>query len=259
MKASIIICTYNEEETIFNVVAASCRHNPEAEVIVVDDGSTDNTEAVLETLAIHHSFQYWKLQENKGLSYAMAFGLEVASNEVVLFLNADIQGLRKEHFERLIQPVANGETDMVIGTPNNFGVNFSLHPYKSALTQKAMLKEDLMEVLDDIREMRYGIDAYLTMLYQTIGKRINFSVLEGVQFVNHNPAEALWMSSNEMDEEVANSLLNNFDLMMKRIQNQIFKSQNYTRSTITSVQYDLNKRMKSLKERIGEMEPVPVI
>ncbi|HYQ56035.1 MAG TPA: glycosyltransferase family 2 protein [Draconibacterium sp.] len=66
MKTSIIVCTYNEEETIFNVVAACCKHNPEAEVIVVDDGSTDGTENVLKTLVPHYHFEYLKLPENYG-------------------------------------------------------------------------------------------------------------------------------------------------------------------------------------------------
>ncbi len=44
MKASIIICTYNEEKTIADVLIACCNLNPDCEIIVVDDGSADNTE-----------------------------------------------------------------------------------------------------------------------------------------------------------------------------------------------------------------------
>jgi hypothetical protein len=58
----------------------------------------------------------------------------------------------------------------------------------------------------------------------------------------------------ENDPEVANTLLSNYDLITKRIQNNIQKTQNYTRSTITSVQFELNKRMKVLKDRILEIE-----
>lgn len=39
MKSSIIICTYNEEETIADVVSSTCKFASESEVIVVDDGS----------------------------------------------------------------------------------------------------------------------------------------------------------------------------------------------------------------------------
>jgi glycosyltransferase involved in cell wall biosynthesis len=44
MKASIIICTYKEEKTIADVLIACCKLDPDCEIIVVDDGSTDNTE-----------------------------------------------------------------------------------------------------------------------------------------------------------------------------------------------------------------------
>ena len=51
MKASIIICTYNEEKTIADVLIACCKLNPDCEIIVVDDGSTDNTENILNELS----------------------------------------------------------------------------------------------------------------------------------------------------------------------------------------------------------------
>ena len=172
MKTSIIICTYNEEKTIFEVVAASCKHNPDAEVIVVDDGSTDNTEEVLETLAFHHDFVYLKLPQNHGKNYAMAYGVEYASNEIILFINADVKHLRKEHFGLLLEPVESGQADMVIGSPPGITIDFRRSPYKSVIGQTAMLKSDLMPVLKDIREIRYGVDSYLTLYYQTIGNRI---------------------------------------------------------------------------------------
>ncbi|WP_297087391.1 glycosyltransferase [uncultured Draconibacterium sp.] len=69
----IIISTHNQEKTIFNVVAACCKYNPQAEVIVVDNGSTDNTAEVLETLAFHYEFTYLKIRNRK--SYELRHGL----------------------------------------------------------------------------------------------------------------------------------------------------------------------------------------
>jgi glycosyltransferase involved in cell wall biosynthesis len=63
MKASIVICTYNEEKTITDVVIACCKFNPDCEIIVVDDGSTDNTENILSEVAKEYAFRYERLKK----------------------------------------------------------------------------------------------------------------------------------------------------------------------------------------------------
>ncbi len=79
---SIIICTFNEEQTISEVVTSCCKYNEESEVIVVDDGSTDNTESILVELQGKYTFRYEKLIQNKGKSWAMAHGVEISVNEI---------------------------------------------------------------------------------------------------------------------------------------------------------------------------------
>ena len=255
MKTSIIICTYNEQDTIFNVVAASCKHNPEAEIIVVDDGSNDDTHSVLEMLSMHHQFEYLKLPENHGKSYAMAFGAEYASGEVILFFNADVTQIRKEHFAAMLDPIYNEQADMVLGAASGVTIDFKSNPYKSMIGQKAMLKEDLMPILNDIREIRFSLENFILLHYQTNGKRVHFAVLDGLGLTQTKSEKEFSVDvDNGKDLEVANALLSNIDLIIKRVQNNIQKTQNYTRSTITSVQFDLNRRMKTLKERIAEME-----
>jgi len=81
---SIIICTFNEEQTISEVVTSCCKHNEEAEVIVVDDGSTDHTESILAELQKKCNFRYEKLLPNRGKSWAMAHGVEISTNEIIL-------------------------------------------------------------------------------------------------------------------------------------------------------------------------------
>lgn len=257
MNTSIIICTYNEEATIFNVVAASCKHNPDAEIIVVDDGSTDDTRETLETLAMHYEFEYLKLRENHGKSYAMAYGAEYATGDVILFFNADVSGARKEHFAAMLEPIYNEQADFVMGMPSGITIDFKSNPYKSMMGQKAMLKEDLMPMLNDIREIRFSVENFILLHYQTTGKRVHFAVLDGLQLVQQNNGKDSYLElNNDKNEnlEVANALLTNIDLITKRVQNNIQLTQNYTKSTITSVQFELNKRMKRLKERINEME-----
>lgn len=257
MNTSIIICTFNEETTIFNVVAACCKHNPDAEIIVVDDGSTDDTQATLETLSMHYDFEYLKLPENCGKSYAMAFGAEYATGDVILFFNADVSGIRKEHFVTMLEPLYKRQADFVMGMPSGITIDFKSNPYKSMIGQKAMLKEDLMPMLNDIREIRFNVENFILLHYQSNGKRVHFSVLNGLHLVQKDIEKeqfATQINAEGEDLEIANALLTNIDLITKRVQNNIQKTQNYTKSTITSVQFELNKRMKLLKERINAME-----
>ncbi|WP_319591368.1 glycosyltransferase family 2 protein [uncultured Draconibacterium sp.] len=254
METSIIVCTHNEENTIFNVVASCCKHNPEAEVIVVDDGSTDGTENVLKTLAAHYEFEYLKLPENHGKSYAMACGVEYASNEIVLFINANLEHLRKEHFAAMLSPIQNHEADMVIGNPASFTINYGATPYETAMGEKAMLKADLLPILKDVKEIFFGVEAFLTIYYQALGKRVCYQALSDLKKVNGKGEKQNEKTLKTGDKEIANALISNFDLMMKRVQNNIQNSQNYTQSTISSVQLQLNKYMKHLRERITSVE-----
>ncbi|MDZ7635622.1 MAG: glycosyltransferase family 2 protein [Bacteroidales bacterium] len=102
MKTSIIICTYNEEKTIADVLTACCKLNPDYEIIVVDDGSTDNTENILSELSGRYSFRYERLTKNMGKSWAMAHGVEISENEIILFFDADVSNIMKEHFDELL-------------------------------------------------------------------------------------------------------------------------------------------------------------
>lgn len=251
MKTSIIVCTHNKEDTILTVVASCCKHNPDAEVIVVDDGSTDGTEIVLSTLATHYRFEYLKLPENHGKSYAMACGVEYASNDIVLFVNVNLVGLRKKHFEAMLAPIQNEQADMVVGNPTSFTIDYSANPYETAMGEKAMLRADLLPILKDIKEIFFGVEAFLNIYFQAVGKRVCYQTLNDLERVGCNAdskSEAVRPAANK---EIANALISNFDLMMKRVQNNIQNSQNYTQSTISSVQLQLNKYMKHLQERVN--------
>ena len=256
MKTSIIVCTYNEEETIFNVVASCCKHNPEAEIIVVDDGSTDGTESVLETLSAHYKFDYLKLPENRGKSYAMAYGAEYASNEILLFINANLTNLRKEHFKAMLSPIENKEADMVVGNPLSFTIDYGVNPYKTFMGEKAVLKSDFLPILKDVKEILFGVEAFITIYYQALRKRIAYQALNGLEKKTTTSEKYTVEKTASRDKEIANAIISNIDLITKRIQNNIQNSQNYTQSTISSVQLQLNQYMKHLKEQIVKVETI---
>lgn len=92
IKLSIIIPVYNVEkylraclDSIFNQVG----NNPEYEVIVVNDGSPDNSTAIIDDYSKNYSNIVVINQKNQGLSAARNAGLRIAKGEYVWFVDSD--------------------------------------------------------------------------------------------------------------------------------------------------------------------------
>jgi glycosyltransferase involved in cell wall biosynthesis len=117
MKLIIQIPCYNEEVTLPQTVRDLPRALPgvdEIEYLVVDDGSADRTVEVARELGVHHIV---RLRQNQGLAYAFTAGLEAALQagaDVVVNTDADNQYLG-EDIGRLIQPIVEGQADIVVG------------------------------------------------------------------------------------------------------------------------------------------------
>ncbi len=77
---SVIICVYNEEKNIKDVVLAISESQFVGEIIVVNDGSTDNSKKEIEKLKKEIGITSIHLKVNKGKGYAMAVGVETLIN-----------------------------------------------------------------------------------------------------------------------------------------------------------------------------------
>ncbi|NET29176.1 glycosyltransferase [Okeania sp. SIO1I7] len=86
-RVSVIIATYNNAHYILEAIASVFNQTYTSyEIIIIDDGSTDNTREVLEPYLDKIRYVY---QENKGVSHARNLGLEMAGGEFIAFLDAD--------------------------------------------------------------------------------------------------------------------------------------------------------------------------
>ncbi len=87
-KVTVIIAAYNVARFIRQSVESALTQSlNNIEVIVIDDGSTDNTQAILQTFSDHRLVLL--RQENSGVSAARNVGLAVARSPYVFFLDAD--------------------------------------------------------------------------------------------------------------------------------------------------------------------------
>ncbi|MBS1734024.1 MAG: glycosyltransferase family 2 protein, partial [Bacteroidetes bacterium] len=119
MDLSIVIPLFNEDESLPELAAWIERvvtaNNYSYEVIMVDDGSTDNSWKVIEELRAKNSnIKGIKFQRNYGKSAALNEGFKAAQGEVVITMDADMQDSPDE-IPELRRMILEGNYDIVSG------------------------------------------------------------------------------------------------------------------------------------------------
>lgn len=134
MKILVIIPCYNEEENLDRVIARLQKEYPAADYLVVNDCSTDASEAVLR----RGGYNYISLPVNLGIGGGVQSGYMYATeNDYDITVQMDGDGQHNpKYLAGVIAPVANGELDMCIGSrfihkkgfqssgARRFGINF---------------------------------------------------------------------------------------------------------------------------------------
>lgn len=114
MKVLLIIPAYNEEENIKNTVRKIEEFSHEIDYIVINDGSTDDTEKILTENNIHHI----KLINNLGIGGAVQTGYKYAyENGYDIAIQFDGDGQHDVNYvPQICEPLIKGQADMCIGT-----------------------------------------------------------------------------------------------------------------------------------------------
>jgi glycosyltransferase involved in cell wall biosynthesis len=90
-KLSIIIPVFNEERIIASSLPAIFSLAINKEVVVINDGSTDNTLKILEDLKLHHEFKLINQEINSGKGAAIRAGLTQMSGDYFIICDADLE------------------------------------------------------------------------------------------------------------------------------------------------------------------------
>jgi dolichol-phosphate mannosyltransferase len=130
MKLSIIIPAYNEEKTITAVLKKLeevSLPDIKKEIIVVNDGSEDNTENVLKTFKENHknnSIHFFTHNKNQGKGAAVKTGITHATGDYILIQDADLE-YNPNDIPRLLTPILQEKAKVVYGTRLNRLPNFT--------------------------------------------------------------------------------------------------------------------------------------
>jgi glycosyltransferase involved in cell wall biosynthesis len=116
MKLSVIVPVYNEQKTIEQVIhrIRAVNLGLEKEIIVIDDGSTDGTREVLQSLTLPE-LQVVLQEKNEGKGSALRAGFDRAEGDIILIQDADLEYDPRE-YPRLLEPILDGRADVVYGS-----------------------------------------------------------------------------------------------------------------------------------------------
>jgi glycosyltransferase involved in cell wall biosynthesis len=177
IRTAAVIPAWNEAETVGAVVYAALDAGLIDEVIVVDNASSDSTANVA---AAHGARVVGEPMAGKG--EAMRAGVAAASDaDVIVFLDADLVGLRPHHVDGLVASVMAGYADMACGLFDRGPVaNPVFLEGLPVLTGQRALRRELFEQLD-LRDVQgYRVEAALNSLVAQQGLRRRDQVLPGL-------------------------------------------------------------------------------
>lgn len=190
MGITAIIAAYNEEKTIGDVLRALTSNPLINEVIVVSDGSTDDTVLVSRGFDVRTI----ALRENRGKGFAMRVGVDYASNDILFFVDGDMCNVTERTIESLILPVLRGECEMNIGVRHRGPVLDFLHLKMQCgpvLSGIRVMKREVFERVPPQYQERFKIEAALNCFCSRAGFRQQHTIIYDLRHVTKESKRGL--------------------------------------------------------------------
>jgi glycosyltransferase involved in cell wall biosynthesis len=209
-RVAVIIPAYNEESLISQTIEGLNKSALVDKIVVVDDGSRDNTALVAKVAGA----QVVRTEQNKGKGQALNLGVKNANADIFAFIDADV-GSTSSEVDKLLEPILEGKADMTIahfppaGRSGGFGLVKGLARYTiqrytgrkmtACLSgQRALTKEVLLaignipggysaEVGINIKALAGGFRVFeipVNMKHRETGRDLRSFIHRGRQFID---------------------------------------------------------------------------
>ncbi len=183
-KISVVIAAFNEAPRIADVLKVVENHPLIDEVIVINDGSVDNTSQVVRKFNV-------KLIENEkniGKTLSVKKGIDAAKNDLIMLLDADLQGLTEKSIEKLANPVLTGQVDWTLSYRNNSFLIMKLLQLDWISGERVIPRKFLMDPLISSRpEVGYSLEVLMNK--SLLGNRRSFQSVYLKNVINTRKSE----------------------------------------------------------------------
>lgn len=174
LRVAAIVPAYNEGATLREVLPVLKATPAVDEVLVVSDGSTDDTVEIARSLGLRTIH----LRQNQGKGRAMEIGVAHTDAEVLLFVDADILNLTVDLIQRLIEPVLSDRSDMNVGIrhrgrPLN-AIQDRTGPLLSGIR---CLRREIFEAVPDSHLEGFAVETGLNWACRELGCRTTTTVM----------------------------------------------------------------------------------
>lgn len=171
-RLSVVIPVYNEAPTIQDVVTRVREAAPTAQIIVVDDGSTDGTGERLEQIAAGDpDIRVLTHQRNRGKGAALRTAFEEVSREFVIIQDGDLE-YNPNDYARMLRPLIEGQADVVYGSRFLGGPHRVLFFWHYVGNKLLTLLSNMLTNLN-LTDMETGYKAFRRQVVESITLRSN--------------------------------------------------------------------------------------